>query len=336
MPRLSIILPTYNSMEFLQKIFDSLQNQTERDLEIIFVNDGSTDSSSEICHKFATQDSRIIVKDKENGGVSSARNSGLECTTGKFVTFLDPDDYIDKEMYSNMLKCTDEETDIVISGFIYEYADRNITIKMPQNMKTVYKGNDIYTEVLSKFILYGKGLGDLPQMGTVWRMIFRREFLQKNDLKFLPFVNQDDLCFALSTLRKANSIAIEKGAYYHYIIRKNSITQNYNPKCPEDCKRVLNKLKDNGVFDFIPKQYENNPGLALFFLIFTLNRIVLQKKSLFAIRKELKEIFDFYYPDLRKIHINKCTGKHKLIFILLKFKLLLFLLFIFRVKNNMY
>jgi glycosyltransferase involved in cell wall biosynthesis len=334
MPKLSIILPTYNSAKFLQRIFDSLQNQIEKNLEIIFVNDGSKDNSLEICRKFATQDLRIIVKDKENGGVSSARNLGIECATGEYITFLDPDDYIDKEMYSNMLKCANSETDIVLSGFVYEYPNKSIISKVPQYMKDEYKENDVYTEVLSKFILYGKGL-ESHQKGTVWRMLFKREFLKKNELKFLPFVCQDDWCFALTALRNAKSVAIEKGAYYHYVIHGNSVTGKYNPKSPKDCEGVLNELTEKGVFDFIPKQYENNPNLAFFFLTFIISRLIMQKKSLFAIKKDLFEIMKWECFNVSKIHINKCNKKHKPVLFLLKLKLFLPLLLIYKLKAKM-
>ncbi len=333
MPKLSVILPVYNSAKFLDRIFEALRNQIEKDLEIIFINDGSKDNSLEICRKFAEQDSRIVIKDKENGGVSSARNLGMECATGEYITFLDPDDYIEKEMYFNMLKCTNAETDIVISGFIHKFGEKSIVVKMPQNMRAVYTGDEIYTEVLSKFILYGKGLENLPQMGTVWRMLFKRDFIQRKELKFLPFICQDDWLFALTALRMANCVTIERGAYYHYIHYSGTITGKYNPKYPSHCKGVLEKLEENRVFDFIPKQYENNPNLAFFFLIFIINRIVLQKKSLFTMKRELLEILKWECFGIRKIHIDKCTGKHKLILILLKFKLFLPLLFVYKLKN---
>ena len=331
MPKLSIILPVYNSAKFLDKILNSLQNQIEKDLEIIFVNDGSKDNSLEICQKFAAIDKRIIVKDKENGGVSSARNMGMECATGEFIAFLDPDDYVDKEMYSNMLKCRDAETDIVISGFICEYPNKHITLKMPQNMENEYKGNDIYTKVLLNFILFGKGL-ETHQKGTVWRMILKREFVKENKLKFLPFVSQDDWHFALIALRRAKSVSIEKGAYYHYIIREDSVTGKYDPRCPKDCAEILKEFTENGVFDFIPKQYENNPTLAFFFLTFIINRIVMQKKSLFAIKKELVEITQWKCFDVSKIHTNKCSLKHKPVLFLLKLKLILPLLLMYKLK----
>jgi len=334
MSKLSIILPVYNSAKFLDKILNSLQSQIEKDLEIIFVNDGSKDNSLEICQKFAALDKRIIVKNKENGGVSSARNMGMECATGEFIAFLDPDDYVDKEMYSNMLKCANAETDIVISGFFHEFGKKSIEVKMPQDMKSVYIGNEIYAEVLPKFILYGKGLGNLPQMGAVWRMIFRKEFLEKNELKFLPFACQDDWYFSLMALRIANSIAIEKGAYYHYVHYEGSITGKYKPQYPIDCAGVIEELKRNGIFDFIPRKYENNPNFMFFSFIFILNRIVMQKKSLFALKEELLEILKFDCFCFKNIHISKCTGKHKLVLILLKFKLFLPLLLMYRVKNN--
>jgi len=167
----------------------------------------------------------------------------------------------------------------------------------------------------------------------VWRMILRRGFVEEKKLKFLPFVSQDDWHFALIALRRAKSVSIEKGAYYHYIIREDSVTGKYNPRCTKDCAGVLKEFAENGVFDFIPKQYENNPTLAFFFLTFIVNRIVLQKKSLFEIKKELIEITQWKCFDVSKIHINKCSLKHKPILFLLKLKLILPLLFVYKFKN---
>jgi hypothetical protein len=227
----------------------------------------------------------------------------------------------------------DAKTDIVISGFIHEFGSKSAIVKMPKNMRAVYSGSDICTEVLLKFILYGKNLGNLPQMGTVWRMLFKRDFIQKKNLKFLPFACQDDWHFALTALRNAKIVAIEHGAYYHYVHYAGTVTGKYNSKYPEDCKSVLKELEKNGIFDFIPKQYENNMNLAFFFLIFILNRIILQKKTLFAIKKELVEILKWQCFDLRNIHINKCTGMHRLVLILLKLKLFLLVLFVYKLKN---
>ena len=99
MSKISVIVPVYNVEKFIKRCLDSIINQTMRDLEIILVNDGSTDNSGKICDEYAQLDNRITVIHKENGGLSSARNTGLDVATGEWIAFVDSDDYIEKNMY---------------------------------------------------------------------------------------------------------------------------------------------------------------------------------------------------------------------------------------------
>ena len=101
-PKISVIVPVYNVEKYLRKCIDSLTNQTLKDIEIILVNDGSTDNSGSIIDEYAKQDKRVIAIHKENGGQSSARNMGLDIAKGKYVGFIDSDDWIELDMYENM------------------------------------------------------------------------------------------------------------------------------------------------------------------------------------------------------------------------------------------
>ena len=101
-PKISVIVPIYNSEKFLNKCLDSIVNQTLREIEIILINDGSVDSSYQICERYAEYDKRIILINQENKGVSSARNAGIEKASGEYLGFVDSDDYIEAEMYSKL------------------------------------------------------------------------------------------------------------------------------------------------------------------------------------------------------------------------------------------
>ena len=103
---ISVIVPIYNTEKYLAKCLDSLINQTFQSLEIILIDDGSIDNSGKICDEYALNDDRIKVIHKENGGVSSARNAGLDLATGSYIAFVDPDDYIDPDMYATCLLYT--------------------------------------------------------------------------------------------------------------------------------------------------------------------------------------------------------------------------------------
>ncbi|MDE6946071.1 MAG: glycosyltransferase, partial [Anaeroplasmataceae bacterium] len=109
---ISVIVPIYNTEPYLNRCIDSIIKQTYRNLEIILVNDGSTDRSGEICDAYEKADNRVKVIHKRNGGLSSARNSGLEILNGKYIGFVDSDDYIAADMYETLLACMDDDVDI--------------------------------------------------------------------------------------------------------------------------------------------------------------------------------------------------------------------------------
>lgn len=120
MSQISVIIPVYNVEKFLRRCLKSVINQTMSDLEIILVDDGSNDNSGEICDEYAKNDDRIIVIHKENGGLRSARNKGLDIATGEWITFVDSDDYIDTDMYEMLYSnAIEKEVDICACFFLY-------------------------------------------------------------------------------------------------------------------------------------------------------------------------------------------------------------------------
>ncbi|MEH7136024.1 glycosyltransferase, partial [Priestia megaterium] len=124
---ISIIVPVYNAEKFLPKSLESLQNQTYTELEIILVNDGSNDGSAAICEHYASKDKRFVVIHKENGGVSSARNAGLKRVTGKYVGFVDPDDWIEPNMFKRLYQLAQEyNADISMCGYMKQKADGTV------------------------------------------------------------------------------------------------------------------------------------------------------------------------------------------------------------------
>ena len=129
---ISIIVPVYNVELYLNECINSIRNQTYKNLEIILIDDGSTDNSGKICDEYAKIDSRIVVIHKENKGVTSARKVGVEIANGKYIGFVDSDDYIDKEMYKNMLKkILETDADFIDCGCI-RFSDSN-NIYYPKN-----------------------------------------------------------------------------------------------------------------------------------------------------------------------------------------------------------
>lgn len=137
---ISVIVPVYNVNMYLDKCIQSIVNQSYQQIEIILVDDGSTDNSGEICDRWEAKDSRIKVIHKENGGLASARNTGLDIAVGKYIAFVDSDDYIRNDMYENMIKCMkDNQSDLVCCGRYR--VDKNgikeqFTLKRPKTFTT--------------------------------------------------------------------------------------------------------------------------------------------------------------------------------------------------------
>lgn len=126
MPKLSIIVPIYNVEKYLPRCIESILNQTFREFELILINDGSTDNCKEICEKYKKIDSRIIVVNKKNGGVSSARNFGIDISRGEYIGFVDPDDFIDANMYEILFNTANSyNSDMVICDY-YKVSEYDI------------------------------------------------------------------------------------------------------------------------------------------------------------------------------------------------------------------
>ena len=218
-PEVSIIVPIYNVEKYLEKSVEALINQTLKNIEIILVDDGSTDDCPNICNLYAEKDSRIKVIHKENQGLGMARNSGLEIATGKYVTFLDSDDNIDLDFYESLYKCINEnKADAVWGEFKWVDNNGNILKKWNDGMtKYEYTGNEIVDEVL-KNMINGK---DIRIPKSVWAWMYDFDIIKRNKLKFCSerqFISED-LIFQLDILPLCNKIIkCNKDTYYYYRI----------------------------------------------------------------------------------------------------------------------
>ena len=200
--KISIIIPVFNAEKFLRQCVASVIGQAYRDLEIILVDDGSTDESPKICDEFAAEDSRIIAVHQANGGVSVARNIGLEKATGDWITFIDADDYI-QENYFRIIH-VDTKTD-----WIHLNMERDNYYK---GYESVNFENQEYTvqEFVAKYSLY-------PHFPEAWAKFFKRDIIERNNLRFnnnLKF--GEDSLFNLSYLKFCNKISTTDISRYVY------------------------------------------------------------------------------------------------------------------------
>lgn len=258
MIRVSIIVPIYNVEKYLDRSIQTLMKQTLQEIEIILVNDGSTDSSLEICKKYAQLDKRIYIIDKENGGVSSARNSGLEAANGEYIAFCDPDDYVELDMYESMYKkIIDTNADICISNYIVE---NNKGMKGIYNFinKEVLDEDEILNEVIMPMIA-AETIDKKEFMGdfrSPWIYLYKLSVIQDNNLTFninLPI--GEDMVFNLSYLIKIKRLATLSRCTYHYCINSQSATKKYREDWWGIHKNLIKEIET------ITSYYKENQGI---------------------------------------------------------------------------
>lgn len=223
-PLVSVIVPVYNVEPYLPRCIESICVQTYQNLQIILVNDGSTDGSGKLCEDYAARDKRILVIHKENGGLVTARKTGLSAATGKYIGFVDGDDYIEPEMYEELLRYIEQTAvDFVHSGFTQE------SQKEEKAFLGFEEGEYDLTQNRVAFIkrmLPGKTM-DVRKCMTysIWSKLFRQDVIRKCYAE-VPDSQQygEDVIALYVCLLQCNRVALRKRTYYHYVVRENSLS----------------------------------------------------------------------------------------------------------------
>ncbi len=229
MVKLSIIIPVYNVESYISQCLESILSQSFKEFEIICVNDGSSDNSIEVLQKFKEKDDRIIIIDKKNEGSGVARNVGLSIAEGKYIYFVDGDDWIEKNALEKMVSKADElKTDILIFGGLSYYNNRGknggySTDKFPKKyLDKVFSSKDIKKDIF-KF------------PSTVWTKLYRLDFLIKNNIKFQDIkAGQDQLPFFHSMIKAERIALLPENLYCYRKNRKGAVTaakkkKNFSP-----------------------------------------------------------------------------------------------------------
>lgn len=228
---LSIIVPVYNAEKFLDKCITSLLNQTISDIEIILVNDGSTDSSLDICYKFEQADNRVKVYSQSNSGQSKARNVGLENATGQYIAFVDSDDWVDEDYYEKLVEACERNDAEVSCASILRVR------KHSQKFRINYTSEKVITEAQAKI-----DAARVPDMCYVWNKVYRRSFLDKLNLKFIEGMFFEDVDFVTRAVYFSNKIVTVPGTYYHYWTNGNSTVKTMH-KSDKKCRDSLESKK---------------------------------------------------------------------------------------------
>lgn len=210
---ISVIVPIFKVEKYLKKCIDSILNQTYKNMEIILVDDGSPDNCPYICDNYAKKDSRIKVIHKINGGISDTRNEGLKRATGKWVTFIDSDDYIDKNMIDTLYKLAIEnEADISIIDFIK--IDETSNIIQNKDCKNKTRIFNSKTAIIELF-------NDNSFGNYMWNKLYKKELFE--DIKFPIGKTMEDLAVMYQLFYKSKNIVYNNKQMYFYVQRKNSI-----------------------------------------------------------------------------------------------------------------
>lgn len=218
--KISIIVPIYNVEKYLDRCITSILNQSYFNIEIILINDGSTDNSLNICNKYQKKDNRILIINQDNQGLSAARNQGINIASGEYFGFIDGDDWIEKDMfkslYTNMKMFN---ADISVCGY------RRIDEEIIPNIGDI-KYNNANIQVLKDKDIIKHNLFDYTKENRItdaaWDKIFKRSLFE--NIRFPPNKIAEDVFTAYLLLDKAKTVVISPNKYYNYVKRSNSIT----------------------------------------------------------------------------------------------------------------
>lgn len=262
MCKVSIIVPVYNAEKYLSECIDSILSQTLTDLEVILVDDGSTDSSPELCDGYAQQDTRVKVIHKPNGRAASARNAGLRAASGEYVAFVDSDDWISPEMYEKMLQTG---ADVTLCDYVRFQSETEIPFTQPNVDAGFYDKPQMREKIYPHLVMDGI---EYPITISNWVLLIKRDIIVHNQLSYREDIHiSEDAPFGSEVLYCADSFAYLKGEhFYHYRMTEGSASRTYQPwwwdsflKINEETEDFFSKCED---YDFTQQIKSNMFYLA--------------------------------------------------------------------------
>ena len=288
---ISIIIPVYNSEKYLEKCLNSIINQTYKELDIILIDNGSTDSSNEICKEYQKRDERIKLITVENKGVSDARNKGLDIAEGEYISFVDSDDTIEPNFIQSLYEtCKKNNADISVININYKYSNH---INRPLNMETQVISNKEFYRQLTEGI-----------KGFVANKLYKKEVI--SNIRFDTGITIcEDLLFNVEIAKNVKKISILNEYLYNYYQNPNSAhnsnNRQSNIKKIEAYNRILKIISENSPENLIFYKYQ---------YLKTAIEIKKEEKLKDEESSSLKKTIYKYYKEV--MHSNKITFKQKL------------------------
>lgn len=329
MIKVSVIVPIYNVEKYLSKCLDSIVNQTLRDIEIICINDGSTDNSLKILKEYSKRDNRIKIINKDNAGLSAARNSGMEIASGKYIGFIDSDDWIDLDFFEKLYNsATKYDADIAVASIIRWR-------KYNQKYRIKYE-DKIYQSLEEKI-----SACDIPRICYVWNKLYKSEILKNK--YFTQNVYFEDIIWLPEIIKSSNKLITVSNTNYYYRANNNSIVKKTSKKKQKDnynAKKIMVKFFSDNNLELSKKErtivkysksFFNIPLLKikeidnrLIYLLFDFipvakvensddYRITLNLFKIFKIKITKNKKTDDFYKNANKIYETTASKKPKVL-----------------------
>lgn len=339
---ISVIIPVYNTSKYLEKCINSLINQTYKNLELIFVNDGSTDNSLEILNKYANTDTRIKVVSQKNSGLSQTRNKGLSYATGNYIMFLDSDDWIDTVTCQKAIEASVKyNADIVMWSYIREYENKSKpTLLFDDKIKIWNKSNvsHIYKRMIGLTNEELQNPEKIDSVITAWGKLYKKEAIENFTFVDTELIQAEDTLFNILVFSKIKSAVYLPNTFSHY--RKNnesSLTYKYKKELP---------LQRKELFRIIKKHLDETNASSEYYEALN-NRICLSlishgimltndtKLSFSYKHKEVKKVFNMspYQSALKKFKLSYLPIHWKFFFLLAKSHFILLFILLLNVMN---
>lgn len=257
-PKISIIIPCYNQQEFIDRCIDSVVEQSFTNWECVLINDGSTDKTEDFCQKWVEKDSRIKLFNKQNGGLSSARNAGIEKAIGTHLLFLDSDDRLgDENSLKFLTNALNPETEVVAGNILNEFSDKSLTKSTLNKFNcevVLFKNEEVLKAYLEEEI-----------SPVAWNKLYKKDFIKKNCLKFEDGLLHEDELWSLQVYLKAeNVVVIPNYTYKYYKSNIGSITANKSEKNYNSNIFIMKKISEYATTHPKMKQVSEQLAVRLF------------------------------------------------------------------------
>lgn len=255
MARVSVVVPVYNVEKYLRQCLDSVINQDYKDIEIIIVDDESTDNSGIICDEYAEKYSFIEVVHKKNGGLGFARNTGIEKARGEYIIFVDSDDTVGKMMITNLLSEIDKNNaDTVVGGFRRIDIENRILSEEKYKLEE-YIGTDVYHKLFPKLLGSSPKGRDNIKM-SVWNVMFSMKIIKENKLRFVSEreLISEDIVWNIEYFKYSKKVRVIPSTEYNYRVTPGSLTQKYRPEILQSFTKLYNYLENKIKSEFLGEE----------------------------------------------------------------------------------